>query len=92
MSKVTKLSCVRKNTWQYYTTCNECELKKTCTHEMNDGWFGRLYESVIVWWYRMRVRKRLNRMFEGVSHRQVKNASYAQKRLKKQQNNENRKK
>lgn len=76
-------SCVRKNTAAHYVTCNECELHKTCTHEMNNGFFGRLYESILVWWYRTRTRIRLSKIYRGITHRQAKSFRYAARKAKK---------
>lgn len=81
MSTKTK-SCVRKGDWAHYVTCNECDMHRTCTHEMNDGRIGRLFESIVVWWYRKRANKRLKRMFRGVTHRQVKRIIYFNKSRK----------
>ena len=54
-------SCVRKRNWAHYKTCNECTAK--CTGRPN--WFERAMESVMVWWYRVRINFHLKRVFGG---------------------------
>ena len=59
MAKKEYDSCVAKRDWQHYKTCNECTAK--CTGRPN--WFWRAIESVMVWWYRVRIDYHLKRVF-----------------------------
>lgn len=62
MKRVYK-ECVFKRDWRFYKTCYECTSK--CI-EYRPAWYARLIEAVIVWWYRKRIKRRLNKMFKGV--------------------------
>lgn len=70
-------SCVRKRDWRFYTTCNACNLVKSCEHECKPNWFGRAVETVVVWWYRRSIRKGLRRTFAGLRRKDVKNLRYS---------------
>lgn len=79
-------SCVFKRDWRYYKTCNECGIVRQCSRPDKFNWFERIIEQIAVWWYRVRIRRRLGKMFHGVSKRDVKRASYQIKNARKQLN------
>ena len=62
-------SCVFKRDWAHYKTCNECPTR--CKDRYN--WYQRIIETVMVWWYRRKIKRELQRTFGGtkLSKRQI---------------------
>ena len=54
-------SCVFKRDWAHYKPCNECPTK--CKDRYN--WYQRIIETVMVWLYRRKIKRELQRTFLG---------------------------
>lgn len=77
-------SCVFKKDWRYYKTCYECGMLRECKSEYKPNWRWRIIEAVVVWWKRRQIKRHMRRMFQDTSRRQIKNAMYNARKLKKQ--------